>query len=127
MSRTGRAQPTRQNQPEFSERITAGGQRFRRTTNGTNEFQFNTGHAYREHSSGPASHPNRAGTEDEVETAIMNDIQQLISNGDTLPELRGPGSDPLSREVTLNDVTIKYKVGTTVDGVIKISDYWALP
>jgi hypothetical protein len=104
-----------------------GGQRVRRTTDQGSDFQFNTGHAYREHRSGPDSHPQRAGTEDQVENAIVDHIQQLRSADGQIPDLTGaPGTRPLVEQVSVNGVTIEYSVGVT-NGVIRISDYWALP
>ena len=95
------------------------------TTDAGIDYQFNTGHAYREHRTGPDSNPQRAGTVDIVEDSIVDDIQQLIASGLTLPELK-PGSKPLVQIVTVNSVKIVYIVGT-VGGVVRISDYWALP
>lgn len=89
------------------------------------DYQFNTGHAYREHRTGPDSHPQRAGTVDIVEDSIVDDIQQSLASGVTLPELK-PASKPLVQIVTVNSVKIVYRVGK-VAGVVRISDYWALP
>ena len=95
------------------------------TTDRGIDFRFNTGHAYREHRTGPDSHPQRAGTRDIVEESIIQQIQQLIASAVELPELK-PGIKPLNQIVTVNGIKIEYRVGT-VAGVVRISDYWALP
>lgn len=110
----------------FTEVANEGGQQYRQTVDGETEFVLSTGHAYREHRSGPLSHPQRAGSVDEVESAIVDHIQQLIDSGQDLPQMTGLGSRPLVEQVTINDVTIEYQVGI-VDGKVRVSDYWALP
>jgi hypothetical protein len=97
----------------------------RNTTDGGINFIFNTGHAYREHRSGVESHPQRAGTPDIIEDRIVDKIQQLMMSGVTLPDLSSR-NQPLSQSITINSVTIQYRVGT-VAGDVRISDYWALP
>ena len=88
-------------------------------------FQFNRGHGYREHRTGPSTNPARAGTPEAVETAIARDVLRRMQSGETLAGRPPPIANP-GPTVVVNGVTIRYNVIRLPDGRIRISDYMAL-
>ena len=93
-------------------------------TLGGRHFRINRGHGYRQHRAGPQTHPARAGTADEVETAIVNDVLRRLNAGENL-HVRPPRISNLGPTVTVNRVTIRYNAIELPDETISISDYIA--
>ncbi|MGH2708813.1 MAG: hypothetical protein ACRDJF_05385 [Actinomycetota bacterium] len=89
-------------------------------------FQFNRGHGYRQHRTGPATNPARAGAAEGVETAIARDVLVRMGRGETFTGQPPRIADPAGPTVVVNGVTIRYNVIRLPDGTIRISDYMAL-
>ncbi|MCU0492728.1 MAG: hypothetical protein MUD01_14140 [Chloroflexaceae bacterium] len=105
------------------------GTHLRRTTtvDGTT-FQFNTGHAYNRPHTGPGgvvTDLRTSGlTPDDIEPAIINDIDAFRSAGNTLPTA---GSGVVTRSVNINGVNVEYRVSQLPDGRVSITTYYQVP
>ncbi len=98
----------------------------RETRLGDKQVKINSGHAYNRPHKGPDKimrqfDPSKASMDD-IERAIVKDIQQKLARGEQLPKL-GKQSPPAEFDLEVKGVKLKYRVGETADG-INVGDYY---
>jgi len=86
-------------------------------------YEFGTGHAYNKPHGGVYVQDYTGGlSAQEIESRIIDDLQIRISNGTTF-QVSGKGTSDMFT-VTINNVTLKYRVVQKPDGTITVGNYY---
>jgi hypothetical protein len=102
-----------------------------RTSPGGTKFRFNTGHGYNRPHEGPGgiskSFSGTGLTVDEIETAIMQQMESFRASGGTLPVPGTPGfNGPFQGSVTVGTHQVGFRAVMLNTGEIAVSTYFPL-
>ena len=99
----------------------------RTATKGARTYEFKTGHGYYRPHKGPSGLTDLRSTSltpNQIEEAIMSDLEAFQSGGGTVPST-GPGfTGPLNRTIQVGGYSIGYRAVQTSAGKIGIGTYW---
>ena len=102
----------------------------RTTTTSGRTIQLKTGHAYyRPHTSpgGKVTDLQLSGrTPDEIETAIVNDIDSYLQTGGAFPKPGLGFTGPAIWSITVRGVNIEYRVVESPGGLIDVPTYYEI-